>query len=134
MSASVSRPAPRYGGFGRLWWLPSGGVGNGLDDESWVPILEISERIVPEVLSALRRAGVPAYTAPAGLAARRLRDRSARPPGYQLWVGASAYGEAESALLALMPSFAAQDAARDGESGKRGGNGKDGEQTDRAWR
>lgn len=107
MMAPVSRPAPRYGGCGRLWWLPAGGLGNGLDDDAWAPVLEVSERVVPRVLSALYRAGVPAYAAPAGLAAGRLRDRSARPPGYQLWVGASAYGEAESALLAVMPSLVA---------------------------
>ncbi|MGH3171439.1 MAG: hypothetical protein ACRDN0_36960 [Trebonia sp.] len=126
MTAPVSKPATRYGGFGRLWWLPSGGIGNGLDDESWVPILEISGRIVTEVLAALCRAGAPAYAAPARPAARRLRDRSGRPPGYQLWVGGSAYGEAESALIALMPSLAARDATRGG------GDGKDAEQADRA--
>lgn len=107
MTTPLSRPAPRYGGCGRLWWLPAGGLGNGLDDDAWAPALEISERVVPQVLGALYRAGVPAYAAPAGLAADRLRDRSARPPGYQLWVGASAYGEAESALLAVMSSLAA---------------------------
>jgi len=113
MTAPVSRPAPRYGGCGRLWWLPAGGLGNGLDDNSWAPVLEISERVVPQVLSALYLAGVPAYAAPAGLAANRLRDRSARPPGYQLWVGASAYGEAESALLAVMPSLSAGEGGHD---------------------
>lgn len=128
MTAPVSRPAPRYGGFGRLWWLPSGGFGNGLDDESWAPILEISERVVPQVLSTLRQAEVPAYAAPARPVAGRLRDRSGRPPGYQLWVGGSAYGEAESALLALMPSLTVQDAARDED------HVKNGEEADRAWR
>lgn len=105
MAASVSRHVQRHDGFGRLWWLPSGGTGNGLDDGSWAPILQISERVVPDVLGALRRAGVPAYAAPAGPAAEALRDRSGRSPGYQLWVGASAYGEAESALLAVMASL-----------------------------
>jgi len=127
MTAPVSRPAPRYGGFGQLWWLPSGGFGNGLEDESWIPILEISERVVPRVLAALRASGVPAYAALSGPTAGRLRDRSARPPGYQLWVGGSAYGEAESILLSLMPSLAARDAAQSGEKGQDGG------QVDNAW-
>ena len=114
MVASVSRPVVRYGGVSRLWWPPAGGLGNGLDDDAWAPVLEISERTVPKVLSSLRRAGVPAYTALARPAAARSRSRSsyksAVPPGYQLWVGASAYGEAEAALLALMPSLARETA------------------------
>lgn len=117
MAAPVSRPV-RYGAVSRLWWLPAGGLGNGLDDDSWIPILEISERIVPQVLSSLRLARVPAYAAPTHPAAVALRAGSAVPPGYQLWVGGSAYGEAESALLAVMPSLA-NEAARQADTAWR---------------
>jgi hypothetical protein len=106
MTASVSRPAEHMGRFGRLWWLPAGGYGNGLDDGAWAPVLEVSEQIVPDVLRLLAEVGVPAYAAPAHPAAGRLRDRTKRPEGYQLWVGASAYGRAEAALLAMMPHLA----------------------------
>lgn len=123
MTMPVSRPAPRYGAFGRLWWLPSGGLGNGLDDVSWAPILDISERVVPEILAELRRAGVPAYAAPSGTMADMLRARPGRPAGYHLWVGGSAYGDAESALLALMPSL-----SRGTTGGEPHGGG------DQAWR
>jgi hypothetical protein len=47
MNVPVSRPAEQYGQRGRLWWLPSGGYGNGLDDDAWAPLLEISEQVVP---------------------------------------------------------------------------------------
>ncbi|MGH3183570.1 MAG: hypothetical protein ACRDOE_16960, partial [Streptosporangiaceae bacterium] len=87
MAASVSRPAERTGRRGRLWWLPAGGHGNGLDDEAWAPVLEVSEEVVPTVLAVLGEAGVPAYAAPARSATRRLRDHTRRPEGYQLWVG-----------------------------------------------
>jgi len=110
MAAPVSRPVMLYGGRSRLWWLPAGGLGNGLDDASWVPILAISERIVPRVLTSLRLAGAPAYAAPADSVAMSQAE-SALPPGYQLWVGASAYGEAEAALLAIMPALAREAAA-----------------------
>jgi hypothetical protein len=113
MAATVSRSAQRHAGqFARLWWLPAGGYGNGLDDGSWVPVLEVSERVVPQMLAMLRDAGVPAYAAPARPAAGRLRDRSGRPAGHQLWVGASAYGRAEAALVAAMPSLARGAASR----------------------
>ncbi len=118
MTASVSRPAVQAGWLGRLWWLPAGGHGNGLDDDAWAPVLEVSEQIVPELLSALRVAGVPAYAAPARPAGGQLRDRARRPQGYQLWVGASAYGNAEAALVAVMPSLA-REAARHADSAWR---------------
>lgn len=112
MAAPVSRAMDRSGQVARLWWLPAGGYGNGLDDDSWAPVLEISERVVPRLLSVLRDVGVPAYAAPVRPAAGRLRDRSGRAPGCQLWVGASAYGRAEAVLLAAMPSVAREAASR----------------------
>jgi hypothetical protein len=118
MAASVSRPAEQIGRRGRLWWLPADGYGNGLDDEAWAPVLEISERAVPTVLSALGEAGVPAYAAPVRPAASRLRDHTGQPEGYQLWVGASAYGRAEMTLVRVMP-YLTREAAR---------------HADRAWR
>lgn len=105
MTCSASKPLRHAGQAGRLWWLPAGGWGNGLDDESWAPVLEVSEDIVPHVLGVLRDAGVPAYAAPGRPAAARLRDRSARPVSCRLWVGASAYARAETALVTAMPSL-----------------------------
>ena len=118
MTSGVSRPLEDASRGGRLWWLPAGGQGNGLDDRAWVPVLEISEQSVPRVLSALLDAGVPAYAALADPAAARLRDRSGRPASWQLWVGASAYGRAETALVTVMPSVTREAAGR----------------RDRAWR
>jgi hypothetical protein len=118
MSASVSRPIPEAGRPGRLWWLPPGGHGNGLDDEAWAPVLEVSERIVPALLARLREAGVPAYAAPARSGAARLRDRTGRPKSYRLWVGASAHGAAENALVVVMP-YLAREAARQADSAWR---------------
>ena len=64
MSAPVSRPAEQAGRRGCLWWLPSRGCSNGLDDDAWAPVLEVSERGVPPLLRVLGEAGVPAYAAP----------------------------------------------------------------------
>jgi hypothetical protein len=120
MTAPVTRPAVQTGRRGRLWWLPAGGQGNGLDDQAWAPVLEVSGAIVAVLLDVLRQAGVPAYAAPAHRAHRAgLRPRDGgKPDSYQLWVGVGAYGEAESALMTAMPSIRRQ-AARHG---------------DRAWR
>jgi len=97
MPASDSRPAAQPGRLGRLWWLPSGGIGNGLDDDAWAPILEVTGDQVAPLLAALGEAGVPAYAAPA---AKRLGAAAAnRPRDYQLWVGSSAHGRAEETLI-----------------------------------
>ena len=108
MTAPVSRPAALLGRFGRLWWLPAGGYGNGLDDQAWAPALQVSGQIVPQLLSALGEAAVPAYAARAG----EPHDRGRQPETYQLWVGASAYGRAEDVLLAVMPRLAREAAGR----------------------
>lgn len=118
MNASVSRPAEQTGRRGRLWWLPSGGYGNGLDDDTWAPVLEVSEHAVAGLLRAFGEAGIPAYAAPARSGASRLADHSTRPEGYRLWVGASFYGQAEMILVTVMP-YLAREAAR---------------HADRAWR
>ena len=107
MTAPLTRPVRACGGqLARLWCLRQGGYSNGLADSSWVPALQVSGHVVPRLLSALREAEVPGCAAPAGPAARRLRDRSGRPVTWQLWVGASGYGRAETALLTAMPSLA----------------------------
>ncbi|HEY6309381.1 MAG TPA: hypothetical protein VIY52_01030 [Streptosporangiaceae bacterium] len=118
MNASVSRPAEQTGSRGRLWWLPSGGYGNGLDDDSWAPVLEVSEQVVPILLRLLGEAGVPAYAAPARSGASRLGDRTRRPEGYKVWIGASLYGQAELILVRVMP-YLTREAARHADSAWR---------------
>jgi hypothetical protein len=118
MTAPVSRPVAHAGQRGRLWWLPADGHGNGLDDDAWAPILEISRQIAPALLEVLRQVGVPAYAAPARPPGARLRERAGKPESYRLWVGASAYGEAEKALLTAMP-YLTREAARHGDSAWR---------------
>jgi hypothetical protein len=104
MSASISRPATVPQRFGRLWWLPPGGLGNGIDDDAWAPILEVAADIVVPLLEALGAAGVPAYAAGPTQAPANA-GRTARAPGCRLWVGTSAYGRAEATLIAVLPSL-----------------------------
>jgi hypothetical protein len=118
MAAPISRPAEQPARPGRMWWLPPGGYGNGLDDTAWAPVLELSEHVVPDVLRALTDAGVPGYAAPAHPRGYRLQDRSRRPETWRLWVGASGHGRAEEVLVAVMPRLA-REAARRAESAWR---------------
>jgi hypothetical protein len=102
MSAPASRPLPQPERFGRLWWLPSGGLGNGLDDTAWTPMADLPRAIVPALMGDLLAAGVPAYAAP--LTQRPVGPgKRAQPPRSRLWVGTSRYGQAEEVLRIRLP-------------------------------
>jgi hypothetical protein len=98
MSASVSRPVAQPQRFGTLWWLPSGGISNGIADDAWAPILDVSADLVTPLLTALREAGVPGYAA-AVARHNAPRGRAATQPRCRLWVGSSAHGRAEETLI-----------------------------------
>lgn len=84
----------------RLWWLPAGGHGNGLEDTAWVAMLDLGEpEIADDLLADLARAGIPAYAA-----ALVARDRGTT----RIWVGASARGRAEARLLEILPGLVAR--------------------------
>lgn len=103
---------PNLGDRGRLWWLPPDGQGNGLDADTWAPILRLDASLVDEVMRVLHDDGVPAYAAAAP--PRRAEDRRGRagggrsgwpPARYQLWVGSTTYFRAEQSLMRALPSL-----------------------------
>ncbi|MGH3404167.1 MAG: hypothetical protein ACRDRJ_16930 [Streptosporangiaceae bacterium] len=105
MLASVSRPVLRAQQLSRLWWLPARGRGNGLDDGAWTQIAEVSADDVGPLLTAFRARSVPAYAAPPSGAWVRRGRRASAEPTWRVWVGASAYGRAEQALLVMLPTL-----------------------------
>jgi len=105
MPASASRPARPQDRFERLWWLPPNGRGNGIDDQAWAPVVDVSAGAVTRLLAALRAAGVPAYAASAPGTGARFRLRAPADPRYRIWMGTSAYGRAEQELLTLIPNL-----------------------------
>jgi hypothetical protein len=115
MPASASRPAAGLQRYGRLWWLPSGGQGNGLDDAAWAPILEVSADVVTPLLAAFRAAGVPAYAASIRPAISR-RGSGPAAADFRVWVGSSAYGRAVETLITVLPALTGQPHARAGDA------------------
>ncbi len=120
MSASASRPLRQPERFGRLWWLPGEGEGNGLDDAGWAPLAVGDVEVIRALIAALTGAGVPAFAAPItrrpSPLARRASPRTRRAsssrrgesPGadrYQLWVGTSRYSRAEDILRVKLPAL-----------------------------
>jgi len=119
-SASAAQPARRVEGFGRLWWLPAGGEGNGLDDTAWAPLAVGKAPVMRALLTELRRGGVPAYAAPvtrrptrrawqtSASATTTAAARGGKPDSterYQLWVGTSRYSRAEEILRVRLPAL-----------------------------
>jgi hypothetical protein len=86
--------------------LPPFGHGNGLDAPSWAPIADVDPDFADPLLEALQEAGVPAHTAPVGLAPRHRRRRQ-RAPEHRIWVGAQWYATAEDVLRIQLPRLLA---------------------------
>lgn len=104
MAASAQRSVEKPGSFGRLWWLPSHGRGNGLDDAGWAPIADVDASVVTPLLFELGAAGVPAYAAPVPVRpGQLLRGQRAEAARDRLWVGTSAYSRAEDLLRVRLP-------------------------------
>ena len=112
MTASVSRPAGQPTRLRRLWRLPAGGYGYGLDDQAWAPVLRVSEQVVPQVLDGPRAARASAYAAWMRPPLPGPRDHVRSRAATQLWVGASAYSRAGATVLAVMPRLAREAAHR----------------------
>ena len=84
---------------GLRWWLARD-HGNGLTEDTWVPMWCVDSRVVGALLAELRRAGVPARCT-------RLTATWRLPPTHPgewcLWVGYDTYWRAEERLTEVMP-------------------------------
>jgi len=85
---------------GRLYWLPPGGIGNGLEAQTWAVLIDTGASDLVLLLDTLRDADIAAYAARVGPLSRR------RPsPVFRIWVDTWAHARAEDvtrgALLRL---------------------------------
>lgn len=96
--------------WGQPFWLPPGGWDNGLTDDSWAEIAEVTSDLAADlILFRLRDAGVPGYAAhvhrrPSG----RGRSHKGADQRVRIWAGCHAYGRGESALLSYLPNLVRQ--------------------------
>lgn len=108
MAASASYLHPELARFGRPWWLPPNGHGNGLDDSAWAPLADVRAAMVDPLLAEFRAAGVPAYAAPAPTGLRSpatALPTADRRETYRIWVGSSAHSRAEETLRTALPAL-----------------------------
>jgi hypothetical protein len=86
-SSSWSRTAARP------YWLPPGGIGNGLDAETWAPLIDADAGELILLLDTLRDADIAAYAARLDRSGRR-RPRSA----FRIWVDTWTHARAEDVI------------------------------------
>ena len=82
------------------YWLPPGGIDNGVWADTWKLIVDLDSDDVPTVLGLLATVDVGGYAAVPG--GRRASARG--PVPYTLWVDATLYGLAEDLLIEFMKS------------------------------
>lgn len=88
MASSYSASWP--GKVSRLYWLPRGGIGNGLDAQTWAPLVDIDAGDLVLLLDTLRDADIAAY----GVRVSRL-GRSRPAPAFRIWVDTWTHARAE---------------------------------------
>lgn len=74
----------------RLYWLPPGGIGNGLDASTWAPLLDVDASVLILVLDTLRDADIAAYAARV-----HAPGRIARSAVFHVWVDTWTHARAE---------------------------------------
>jgi hypothetical protein len=77
----------------RLYWLPPGGIGNGLDAQTWAVLIDTDASDLMLLLDTLREADIAAYAARLD---RRSRARPARI--FRIWVDTWAHARAEDVI------------------------------------
>ena len=97
---SLIRPLEDIAACEISYWLPPGGIDNGVWADTWELIVDLDSDDVPTVLDLLATADVGGYVAVPG--GRRARARG--PVPYTLWVDAMQYGLAEDLLIKFMQS------------------------------
>jgi hypothetical protein len=82
---------------GRLYWLPPGGIGNGLEAQTWAVLIDTDASDLILLLDTLRDADIAAYAARAGPLSRR------RPsPVFRIWVDTWTHARAEDVLREVL--------------------------------
>jgi hypothetical protein len=97
MAASPSSSWRRFEAMGRAYWLPPGGIGNGLEARTWAVLVDADASILVLLLDTLREAGIPAH-------AVRLDPLGRRAPAsaFRIWVDTWTHARAEDVVREVL--------------------------------
>ena len=94
---AASYPSSSWSGVPRSYWLPPGGIGNGLDAETWAVLIDADASELVLLLDTLRDADIAAY------AARLGRPGRTRPSStFRIWVGTWTHSRAEDVIREVL--------------------------------
>lgn len=79
----------------RLYWLPSGGTGNGLEAQTWAVLIDTDASQLTLLLDTLRDADIAAYAARVN---RLSRGRKGRSSTFRIWVDTWTHARAEDVI------------------------------------
>lgn len=91
-------PAPRPPRLGMMFWLPPGGVDNGVWASTWAELADLDAAEVAPVLRLLADADVGGYVGTPGGGIKRPDRRVI----HRLWVDSLQYHRAEDVLMAFL--------------------------------
>jgi hypothetical protein len=97
VAASFSSSWHGFREVGRAYWLPPGGIGNGLDAQTWAELVDVDASILILLMDTLRDARIPAHAA-------RLDWLGRRAPAsmFRIWVGTWSRSRAEDAARQVL--------------------------------
>jgi hypothetical protein len=107
--SSPLRPIGNPARFDVMFWLPPGGIDNGVWAGAWAELADLDEDDIDAVLGLLASADVGGYVATPGGGAHRRGQRVV----HRLWVDSLQYHKAEDLLMAHLHGRS----RRDGQSG-----------------
>lgn len=81
----------------RLYWLPSGGIGNGLNAQTWAAVIDADASQMILLLDTLREADIAAYAARLGRFGRPRRS-----PVFRIWVDTWTHARAEDVICEVL--------------------------------
>ena len=96
--SSPSRPMGNPAQFDIMFWLPPGGIDNGVWATYWAELADLEVSDVDPVLALLADADVGGYVATPG----GTRARPERSPIHRLWVDSLQYHRAEDVLMTYL--------------------------------
>lgn len=96
MSSPISR-IPNLAGRDIMFWLPPGGIDNGVWASAWAELADLEPSDIAPVLHLLAEADVGGYIATPGGASRRHRQVI-----HRLWVDSLQFHRAEDVLMSYL--------------------------------
>lgn len=96
--SSASRPPAEPSRLGIMFWLPPGGIDNGVWASAWAELADLEAADVPPVLQLLADADVGGYVGTPGGGIKRPGRRVI----HRLWVDSMQYHRAEDVLMSFL--------------------------------